>query len=80
MTNDSILTVLDADDSRRSDRRDFLRTAGSVSAAVAGASLLAACGGNNGNAATTPTPTPTPTASGTPTPTPSPSPSIRLLK
>ncbi len=72
MTNDSILTVLDTDDSRRSDRRDFLRTAGSMSAAVAGASLLAACGGNNGNAAPTPTPTPTPTASGTPTPTPSP--------
>ncbi len=72
MTNDPILTVLDADDSRRSDRRDFLRTAGSMSAAVAGASLLAACGGDNGNAAPTPTPTPTPTASGTPTPTPSP--------
>lgn len=68
MTNQSILQALDATDSRR----DFLRTAGGVSAAVAGAGLLAACGGNNGNAAPTPTPTPTATASPTPTPTASP--------
>ncbi|MGN5374147.1 ferritin-like domain-containing protein [Sphingomonas hankookensis] len=72
MTNNPILSVLDRDDNRRSDRRDFLRTAGSVSAAVAGASLLAACGGNDGNAAPTPTPTPTASGSATPTPTPSP--------
>ncbi|MDJ0277906.1 ferritin-like domain-containing protein [Sphingomonas sp. 2R-10] len=70
MTNDPILSAPEADDTRRSHRRDFLRTAGSVSAAVAGASLLAACGGNDSNPA--PTPTPTPTASTTPTPTPSP--------
>ncbi|RSV32428.1 ferritin-like domain-containing protein [Sphingomonas sp. ABOLH] len=69
MTNESILSVLDTNDSRRADRRDFLRSAGSVSAVVAGASLLAACGGNNSNPA--PTPTPTPTATTSPTPTPS---------
>ena len=68
MTNESILSVLDTNDSRRADRRDFLRNAGSVSAVVAGASLLAACGGNNSNPA--PTPTPTPTASGSAPPTP----------
>ena len=69
MTNESILSVLDTNDSRRADRRDFLRSAGSVSAVVAGASLLAACGGNDSNPA--PTPTPTPTATTSPTPTPS---------
>lgn len=72
MTNESILSVLDTNDSRRADRRDFLRSAGSVSAVVAGASLLAACGGNNGNPAPTPTPTPTASGSATPTPTASP--------
>lgn len=74
MTNESILPVLDTNDSRRADRRDFLRSAGSVSAVVASASLLAACGGNNSNPAPTPTPTPTPTASGSATPTPTASP------
>lgn len=74
MTNESILSVLDTNDSRRADRRDFLRSAGSVSAVVAGASLLAACGGNNNNGNAAPTPTPTPTASGSATPTPSPTP------
>ncbi len=73
MTNDSMQQVLDACEARRADRRDFLRAAGGVSAAVAGASLLAACGGGNDNDAT-PTPTPTPTASGSPTPTPTASP------
>ena len=43
MTNESMLPVLDRNDSRR----DFLRTAGGVSAAVAGAGLLAACGGDD---------------------------------
>ncbi len=71
MTNDSILQVLDACDTRRAHRRDFLRSAGSVSAAVAGASLLAACGGNN-DTQPVPTPTPSPTPSGTPTPVPTP--------
>lgn len=75
MTNESMLPVLDRNDSRR----DFLRTAGGVSAAVAGAGLLAACGGNNGNPAPTPTPTPTPTASGTPTPVPSPATDADIL-
>jgi len=73
MTNESILSVLDTNDSRRADRRDFLRSAGSVSAVMAGASLLAACGGNDDNNAT-PTPTPTPTATGSATPTPTASP------
>ncbi len=75
MTNESILMDRNAGDSRR----DFLRAAGGVSAAVAGAGLLAACGGNNGNPAPTPTPTPTPTASGTPTPVPSPATDADIL-
>lgn len=75
MTNESMLPVLDKNDSRR----DFLRTAGGVSAAVAGAGLLAACGGNNANPAPTPTPTPTPTTSGTPTPVPSPATDADIL-
>ncbi|KQN36957.1 hypothetical protein ASG37_04635 [Sphingomonas sp. Leaf407] len=71
MTNDPILQVLEAADVRRAHRRDFLRAAGGVSAAVAGASLLAACGGGNDSSSTptpTPTPSPTPTATATATP------------
>jgi hypothetical protein len=65
MTHDPILQVLEACDARRAHRRDFLRAAGGVSAAVAGASLLAACGGKDGNASPVPTPTPTPSPSPT---------------
>lgn len=75
MTNESILHALEANDSRR----DFLRAAGGVSAAVAGAGLLAACGGNNGNPAPTPTPTPSATISPTPTPTASPATDADIL-
>ncbi|MBD8679591.1 ferritin-like domain-containing protein [Sphingomonas sp. CFBP 13720] len=71
MNTETILHALDACDARRAHRRDFLRAAGGVSAAVAGASLLAACGGGDDNdPAPTPTPTPTPTVSPTATPTP----------
>jgi hypothetical protein len=70
MNNDqSVLEVLEACSKRREERRRFLSTAGTATMAVAGASLLAACGdGNNAK------PQPGPPTSG-PAPTPSPSPS-----
>lgn len=60
--------ILAACEKRREERRAFLRVAGQMSTAVAGASLLAACGKDD----PTPTPTPTPTPAPTPTPTPTP--------
>ncbi|HCB75263.1 ferritin-like domain-containing protein [Sphingomonas yantingensis] len=60
---DQLSQILDACDHRREERRRFLRTAGTASAAVAGASLLAACGGGSKNdfqPIIQPTPTPTP--------------------
>lgn len=56
--------ILAACDRRREERRSFLRMAGQVGTAVAGASLLAACDNDDD----TPAPTPTPTATPTPTP------------
>ncbi len=58
--------ILAACEKRRDERRAFLRVAGQMSTAVAGASLLAACGNDD------PAPTPTPTPAPAPTPTPSP--------
>ncbi|MBR0551856.1 ferritin-like domain-containing protein [Stakelama marina] len=48
MKQDDIIEILDACDQRREARRSFLRLAGSAGAAVAGASVLAACDSNNG--------------------------------
>ncbi len=62
---DLILEVLDASETRRNERRKFLKAAGGATAAIAGASILAACDGDNGKMKPpTPTPTPTPPATG----------------
>ncbi|HEX8412335.1 MAG TPA: ferritin-like domain-containing protein, partial [Sphingomicrobium sp.] len=63
-----ILEAFEARARRRDERRAFFRTAGTATAAVAGASMLTACFGDDDN--NTPTPTPTPSATPTPTPTP----------
>jgi hypothetical protein len=60
--SDILISVLDASERRRSERRAFLRSASVATVAVGGSALLAACGGS-----TTATPTPT----STPTPSPS---------
>ena len=65
--SDTLLQMLDAGERRRTERRNFLRTASAASLAVGGSALLAACGGSSG----TGTPTPTDTTTGTPTPSPS---------
>jgi hypothetical protein len=61
--------VLEAQERRRGDRRDFLRYAGGFTVAAAGAALVGACGGGDdddgGSSNPTPTPTPTPTTSAT---------------
>ncbi|RMB51572.1 ferritin-like protein [Sphingomonas sp. PP-CE-3A-406] len=54
------LEIFDAIETRRNERRSFLRFAGGSAVALGGASLLAACGGDDNNSVT-PTPTPTPT-------------------
>ena len=63
--SDILLQALDASERRRSERRNFLRSASAASLAVGGSALLAACGGSGGSA------TPTPTSTVTPTPSPS---------
>ena len=61
-----ITEVLDACETRRAERRAFLRKAGGVGAIVAGSAVLAACDSNSNsddfNPINTPTPAPTPTA------------------
>jgi hypothetical protein len=60
--------VLDTQERRRADRRDFLRYASGFTVAAAGAALVSACGGGDddgGSSTPTPTPTPTPTTSAT---------------
>jgi hypothetical protein len=59
--------ILAAVEKRREDRRAFLRVAGHMSTAVAGASLLAACGSDYPDDIPTPTPSPVPTPTPTPT-------------
>lgn len=61
MDQNHISELLAACDKRREERRSFLRVAGGATAAVAGASLLAACDTNDNYPIVTPTPTPTPT-------------------
>lgn len=68
MNQDLLLEVIDRRDERAAARRQFLRTAGSVGVAAAGASLLAACGNNDAGGGTSVVPT-TPTPSPSPTPT-----------
>ncbi|WP_375398199.1 ferritin-like domain-containing protein [uncultured Sphingomonas sp.] len=60
--NDTMLSVLEAGEHRRAQRRQFLKFAGGGAAAAGGLSLLAACGTENPGAAVTVTPLPTPTA------------------
>ncbi len=74
MDQHHVSELLAACDKRREQRRHFLKMAGSTTAVVAGASVLAACGGDNTPLITpTPTPVPTPTASPTPPATGAPS-------
>ncbi|MEG3180177.1 ferritin-like domain-containing protein [Sphingomonas sp. LT1P40] len=61
MKQDLILEVLGASEQRRDERRKFLKAAGGATAAIAGASLLAACDKTDSSGAVTPAPTPTPT-------------------
>ena len=56
--NDTILTLLERSEQRRSERRRFLKAAGAATAATAGLAALSACGGEAG-------PTPAPTATST---------------
>ena len=61
--SDQVLEILDACEARRAERRHFLRMAGGAATAVAGASMLSACGGGDNDEFTpivTPTPTPSP--------------------
>lgn len=62
--SDLLLQTLDASERRRTERRNFLRSASAASLAVGGSALLAACGGSGSS-------TPTPTSTVTPTPSPS---------
>ena len=76
MDNDLMLGIMAACDARRVERRTFLKQAGQASAAIAGVTMLAACGGNGGSDAvvqipsTPPPPPPPPPPTPTPTPTP----------
>ncbi len=64
---DILLEAIDASERRRSERRNFLRTASAATVAVGGLSLLSACGGGSAGATATPTPTGTVTPSPTST-------------
>ncbi|MEN2787019.1 ferritin-like domain-containing protein [Sphingomonas qilianensis] len=64
--HDNVQEILAAVATRRDARRQFLKVAGSGTAAVGGLALLSACGAGDDNKVT---PTPTPTATPTPTPT-----------
>jgi hypothetical protein len=64
-TSDRVIEMLDACEVRRTERRRFLQMAGGAATAVAGASMLSACGGDDKDAFTpiiTPSPTPSPAA------------------
>ncbi|MBB5709108.1 ferritin-like domain-containing protein [Sphingomonas xinjiangensis] len=67
MKNNEITEMLAACDERRAQRRQFIKMAGGVSAAVAGASLLAGCDDDDDDDGDVITPTPSPTPTPTPT-------------
>jgi hypothetical protein len=64
--SETLSQVLADAETRRAERRQFLRSASVLGMAAGGSALLAACGSKGGNKA----PTPTPTSSSSPTPTP----------
>lgn len=64
--NDTALAILEASDTRRAERRRFLRMAGAGAAGLGSLAMLSGCGDDNGGSTPTPSPTPAPT----PTPTP----------
>lgn len=64
--NDTALAILEASETRRAERRRFLRMAGAGAAGLGSLAMLSACGDDNNGSTPTPTPTPAPT----PTPTP----------
>ncbi len=75
MDHDTMIGILAECDTRRAERRAFLKQASQATAAIAGVTMLAACGNNdNGNDPITMTPAPTPAPAPTPTPTPTPTP------
>jgi len=59
--HDLVLEVLEAREKRQADRRRFIKVASAASAAVAGATLLSACGSKNDGDVFSPIVTPTPT-------------------
>ena len=70
MDQDTMIGILAECDTRRAERRAFLKQAGQASAAIAGVTMLAACGNNNNDPdPVTMTPPPPPA---TPAPPPAP--------
>lgn len=69
--NETLARILEASAIRREERRSFLRIAGASTVAIAGVSLLSACGDDDDE---TPTPAPPPAPTPPPTPTPPPPP------
>ena len=62
MQNNTVLEIIERTEARRSERRRFLKFAGAGTAAVAGMSMLSACGADDDNDVP-PTSSPTPTPS-----------------
>jgi len=60
---ETLLEVFDIAERRRTERRRFLRMAGTAAAVTGAAGLLAACNNGDDKAIPSPTPTPTPTSS-----------------
>ena len=63
MNSDLIRDTFERGTERRAQRREFIRMASGIGAAVAGGSILAACGGGGDGNNTSVTPTPTPSSS-----------------
>ena len=60
---ETLLEVFDIAEQRRTERRRFIKIAGTALAATAGSTMLAACGDDDDDYQPAPTPTPSPTAS-----------------